>query len=235
MVIILKKIIYLIILLFLITGCTSDYELKITPNNIEETVNFTLKDNDYDKAILINRIFTISDIYYDDETEMGKHVINLLRTEQFQPTYLAEDFYTKKVEKNKINMSYTYKDDSYEGSNIFNFCFGDTYYDSTDEYYVLNGYNSFKCLLKDKMQFTITTDYRVINSNADKVIGNKYIWNFNRDNNMDHDLYIQISKNYKRKKLNIFPIIIIITIILLIIIYKIFIKDRKYFQKNNEI
>lgn len=230
-----KKNIYLVLILFLIAGCTSDYELKINPTSMEESINFTLKDNDYDKAILINQIFTVTDVYYDNDKEMGSHVIKVLKEEKFHPTYLTEDFYTKEINKDKINLSYTYKNDSYEGSNIFNFCFGDVYYDSTDDYYVLNGYNSFKCLLKDEMKFTITTDYRVINSNADKIIGNNYIWYFNKENNMDHDLYIQISKKYKQKKLDIFPIITVAVAILLLLSYKIFIKDKNHFQKNNEI
>ena len=51
MVVNMKKNIYLFLILFFITGCSSDYELKVNPTSMEESVNFTLKDNDYDKAI----------------------------------------------------------------------------------------------------------------------------------------------------------------------------------------
>ena len=44
-----------------------------------------------------------------------------------------------------------------------------------ENYYVIKGYNSFKCVFDKKTVVSIKTDYRVIDSNADKVRGNKYI------------------------------------------------------------
>jgi hypothetical protein len=243
-----KKLLLFCLTLLLLTGCSSDYELKVNKYSIEENINFTLKDNDYDKAILLNELFRISNIDYDDNQEMGKLVIDKIRNEKLNTGYnVDEDYinrinmngsYIKKVNNNKINLTYTYKDDSYNYSNTFNSCFGDTYYDSTDDYYVINGYNSFKCLIKDKMKVSIKSNYRVIDSNADKIRGNEYIWYFTKDNNIDHDLYIQVSKKIKsnNKNSNYFGLIAMTIILLSLIIYKLFIKkDKIGFNSNNDV
>lgn len=231
-----KKIVFLVLGCFLVTGCSSDYELKVNKYSMEENVEFTLKDDDYDKANLINGLFKISDINYDNENEMGRFVIDKLRNDKLSPGDNLEGFYNKEKRNNKISLSYIYKNDDYNSSYIFNNCFGDIYYDSTDDYYVINGYNSFKCLIKDKVSVSIKSDYRVIDNNADKIRGNEYIWYFDRKNNINHDLYIQISKEYMAPKSNYWGIIIFFVIIIGFVIYKFFIKkDSINFWKNNEV
>lgn len=231
-----KKILFLILTLGLLTGCGSDYELKVNKYSIEEKAQVKLKNNDYDKAVLLNEIFRVTNINYDDDTEMGKYVIDQLRNNKLSPGYNLDGNLNKKITNNKISLSYTYKNDEFSSSNIFNSCFKDTYYDSTDDYYIIKGYNSFKCMIKDKMQISIKSDYRVIDSNADKVKGNKYIWYFNRNNNTDHDLYIQISKKYMAPKPNYWGITFLLAIAIGFIIYKFFIKkDRINFRSNNEV
>ena len=72
--------------------------------------------------------------------------------------------------------------------------------------------------------------------NADKVIGNKYIWNFNRKNNLNHELYIQISKKYKAPKNHYWSLITLGIILTCLFIYRSFLrKDKRTFFKNNEV
>ena len=95
---------------------------------------------------------------------------------------------------------------------------------------------AFKCLVNDKESIAIQSDYRVVDHNADKVIGNKYIWNFDRKNNLNHELYIQISKKYKAPKNNYWSFIVLEIILIGMFIYKFFLKkDRKSIFKNNEV
>lgn len=231
-----KRIVGLLLVLLMVTGCSNDYKLKINPSSISEEINFSISDTDTEKAVLINELFRVTNINYENESDMGEYVIDRLRNDNLSVGYNIDDFYTKTVDGDDITLTYTYKDDSYDNSNVFNSCFGSTYFESTEDYYVINGYDQFKCLVKDKVKIVIETDYRVIDSNADKVRGNKYIWYFTEDNNLEHDLYIQVSKKYERKITNYFPLIMMIGIILGVIIYKFVIKKRGFkFNSNNDV
>lgn len=231
-----KKIVGLLLILVFVTGCSNDYTLKINPNSIEEEINFSIANGDIDKAILINELFRVTNIPYDDDIAMAGYVIDRLRNYDLSPGYDIDNFYTKSVDGDKIKLSYIYDEDNYGDSNVLNSCFGDVYFDSNEDYYVINGYNQFKCLVKDKVKVVIKTDYRVIDSNADKVSGDKYIWYFNGDNNLEHDLYIQVSKKYKRKKISYWPFYLMIGLIVGFVIYKFFIrKDRFSFISNNDV
>ena len=140
----------------------------------------------------------------------------------------------KNIQNNKIELSYLYKNDTFQHSYIFNTCFDDFYYNSTNDYYIINGSGSFKCLINKKVKIAIKSDYLVIDSNADKVNGNTYIWNFNTKNNLDHELYIQISKKYKAPKNNNNNLIVIIAILISgILFYKFIIKKEKITLNHN--
>lgn len=229
------KKIYLVLMLFFLTGCTNSYELEINKTSLSENIYFTLKPNDYSNAVLMKKIFNVGDKYYDDDRQMGEYVIDYLKTNSLHS--LEDNYYQKKIMDNRINLNYKYSKEEFPNSIVFNSCFGDTYYESTKNYYVIKGYNSFKCIFNKKTVVSIRTNYRVIDSNADKVYGNKYIWIFNNKNNLNHDLYIQISNKYRRKNGNYFPLIITVVaifIVLLVLIYK---KNGKIFRfkTNNDV
>lgn len=229
-----KKILPLLLLCIFITGCTPDYELKVNKYSIEDKATLNIKNNDYEKAILINELFQISNGEYTTDQEIGTKVINRLRTSNLSPGYKIDGFYTKDIQNNKIELSYLYKNDTFQNSYIFNTCFDDFYYNSTNDYYIINGSGSFKCLINKKVKIAIKSDYLVIDSNADKVNGNTYIWNFNTKNNLDHELYIQISKKYKAPKNNNNNLIVIIAILISgILFYKFIIKKEKITLNHN--
>lgn len=52
-----KRIIMLCFMCLLISGCHVDYELNVSNDAIEDKVYFTLKSDDYEKAIFINQLF----------------------------------------------------------------------------------------------------------------------------------------------------------------------------------
>ena len=55
----------------LISGCHADYELNVSNDAIEDKVYFTLKSDDYEKAIFINQLFQISNMQYTNDEEIG--------------------------------------------------------------------------------------------------------------------------------------------------------------------
>ena len=231
-----KRIIMLCFMCLLISGCHADYELNVSNDAIEDKVYFTLKSDDYEKAIFINQLFQISNMQYTNDEEIGKVVIDKLRNDTLIPGYNIDGAYVRKVKNDDISLSFLYQGDSFEHSYIFNNCFDNFIYDSNSNYYVIQGAGAFKCLVNDKESIAIQSDYQVINHNADKVVGNKYIWNFDRKNNLNHELYIQISKKYKAPKNNYWSFIVLGIILIGMFIYKFFLKkDRKSIFKNNEV
>lgn len=231
-----KRIIMLCFMCLLISGCHADYELSVSNDAIEDKVHFTLKSDDYEKAIFINQLFQLSNMQYTNDEEIGKVVIDKLRNDTLIPGYNIDGAYVRKVKNDDISLSFLYQGDSFERSYIFNNCFDSFIYDSNSNYYVIQGAGAFKCLVNDKEKIVIQSDYRVIDHNADQVIGNKYIWNFDRNNNLNHELYIQISKKYKAPKNNYWSFIVLGIILVGMFIYRFFLKkDRKSIFKNNEV
>lgn len=235
-----KKTLIYILIIFFITGCknenNSDYTLEIFPDRITETINLKLNDGNYEYANYLNDIFSISNITNNDKITKGKDVINKLKDNNLKATTINNNFFNKQINKNKITLSYDHEDNEYKNSIVFNSCFSKTYYDSTDNYYVIKGYDQFKCLYKDKIEVIIKTDHKVIDSNANKVKNNEYIWYFNEENYMNQDLYIQVSKTKLNEKNSFWKLYLIITIVIIYIIYKLF--DNvilRLLNKNNEI
>ena len=227
--------IYLLLILFLLTGCGNSYELEINKNSLTENVYFTLKPNDYSNAVLMKKIFNIGDKYYDDDRQMGEYVINYIKENDLQS--LDGKYYQKKIDGNQVSLNYTYSKEKFPDSIVFNSCFGDTYYEKTKNYYVIKGYNSFKCVFDKKTVVSIKTNYRVIDSNADKVRGNKYIWVFDSNNNLNHELYIQVSNKYRKEHGNYFPLIITVIAIFIVLLVSIYKRNGKIFKfrSNNDV
>lgn len=233
-----KKIIMLLLITFFITGCeiNSDYTLEILSDTIKESASVTLKENDYDKANYLNDVFSISTEYYDNENERGASIIKKIKTEELKATYDMSGSFDKTIKNDNITLNYNYNNDDYKVSKIFNYCFSETHYDSTDDYYAIKGYSQFKCLYKEEIKIVIKTDYRVIDSNADEINKNEYIWYFDEDNYMDHELYIQVSKQLKRKANNNWQMYVLIGIGIIFLIYKFFGKGNNFsIVKNNEV
>ena len=88
--------IYLLLILFLLTGCGNSYELEIDKNSLTESVYFTLKPNDYSNAVLMKKIFNIGDKYYDDDRQMGEYVINYIKEKHSELNDLYNKIYSKK-------------------------------------------------------------------------------------------------------------------------------------------
>lgn len=233
-----KKATILFLIIFFITGCgnNADYTLEIMPDTIKETTTITLKENDYNKANYLNDVFFISESNYNNEKESGSLIIQEIKTKDLNATYNSEDIFDKKIDNDKITLKFNYKKDTYETAKIFNSCFNKTYYDSTEEYYVIKGYDQFKCLYKDEIKIVINTKYKVIDSNADEIKQNKYIWYFNEENYLDHELHIQVSKQLKKKTGGNWKMYVLIVMGIIYIIYKILTKANPFFiGKNNEV
>lgn len=174
-----KKIIFLILSLFLLTGCTINYNLIIDNNEITEKI--TLIDENIE--ITDDTLNTIKDdygnyysIYYDSDPE-----------ECFEdncPTYIDNIFSASTV--------YTdyYK---YRESKAIKDFFGEikinqnkklvtiTATPKTELQNILKDVNYIKAPV-NQLNINIILPFKVTSSNADKVEENTYTWTYNKDN-----------------------------------------------------
>lgn len=214
-----KKTILLTIMTILLTGCTVNYDLKFNESTIEENITIIPETQ--------------------EEKENTKYFEN-------------RDFYSIIDQKNELMYEkQKNKDDSYEFKYTYNFeNFKNSRFTTCYDAYTLNNDNGiitlstskeFRCLTYDynnvdNIKINITTEYKVVDNNADEVNGNVYTWNINRDNSTNKPIKFSYNKKKKRKltlkefiEKNMVNIIIIASTLLLFILItlSIYIKNKR--------
>lgn len=203
-----KKNILFIILILLLCGCSATYNLEI-------------KDDNYNEEIVTSiPIDQLSD--YEELLDSSHYVKTTLNS---SIVYKSSD---ESDDENKVTKyTHSYSFDEYQTS-LNNKCFDNLKLDYDDNYYSLLGVG-FNCfgefdISADSYQINIKTDYNVLNNNADKVKGNTYTWNFNKDNYVGKTIVFQYSKAKVNPSITktIIPVVISFVIsILLIILFSI--------------
>lgn len=206
-----KKKIFLILLPLLLTGCTINYDLVINENNISETITGSVEKSEYEIK--------------DTDTSLNDFYV--LINEDVNPVITENDLYKKNIinTDNGIDYKYTYTyKKNYDKSRIINTCFENHIIDETEDYYNIKLSGQFYCLYSDKIDINVTSNYVVLENNADKVDGNKYKWTIDNYDNVNIALTISKSVKYeepvKAKVMSTFQIIgLIIFVVLTIITY----------------
>lgn len=234
----LKKSIIILTLLFL-TGCTTTYTLTIDKNNINEKIEVvdttsstrTVTDimNNYKKKFPVYDIEDVideDDLYqtYDNATYYNQ-TYNINGSDYhlyYEYTYPIDQY----IAANSINYSYDYKDIVYQNNKL------------KLETSSPNNYLKYRNIFTG-LTVNIITDYVVTNNNADNVIGNRYIWYFNKDNNYEKRINFEVDlsktqseidkeKEVKAKKNSLLiPVLIGALLAYVIIIFIIVTKKRK--------
>lgn len=178
-----KKILSLIILCFLLTGCTVNYNLEIEDNSFKETIT----------GNVLN-----SEIKIDDE-QTDVNTFNYLINEEQSP-FIRENnqLYNKTTNKNNngidYNYSFTYNELNITDSRILNTCFEDFKFEEKDNIYYLMTFGKFYCNYATETNINISTEYEVIVNNATKKKDNTYTWTINEENKDNFELYMTINK-----------------------------------------
>lgn len=213
-----RKYLLLILVLF-VTGCSAEYNLKISNNTFKETINFTVENE-------VNQQVTQGDIEQDDQ-------LTPFLEEKTSSLITNDKFYKKKVKNidnyTQVEMKYNYDEEEFKNSNSINLCFEYPDLDFSDNYYIhLQG--EFYCLYGDSIDIKIETNNKVYSNNADEVLGNVYIWHINQDNQDYVDIQIDIDKGISNSNILVIVVGILVFIGLCVITY-IFIQKRK--DKDN--
>ncbi len=192
-----KKILLIICLMFLLTGCTANYEL-------------TYKKGYFTEEITI----------YEDK-EVAKHEefpsITNIKANSNKVKINEDSYYTiehSTDEKNNIlKATYVYKDLSFDKSLVYNDCFSEkSFVDGDESVYIYLG-GEMTCEHLENATITFKTDKQVIKHNADKVKKGVYSW----DSIPTDGIVIEVSKKNISKDANMIPPVIRIIIIAILL------------------
>lgn len=215
-----KKILLLLITTFLLTGCQSTYEIKFTKDKIEDTIN----------------IYTDNNVVKNATTEQTKEFqTELGNWERGYEYYKRELYATDKRTGYKYTYNFNYQE--YDAMSQLRKCYEDFKFSYENNKIKLTTSDKFLCKNYyqdiDNMLITITSEYKIINSNADTQNNNTHTWTITKDNYKKTPIEFEIDKTQvyilpkKEQEIDILGILSCIIFFLLIIILIIKRKDKR--------
>lgn len=215
----------LILIIFMMCGCSAEVNLEISDNNIDESVDITFYQNAvYSKDIIKSSFRNYIPIYASDvivDAEIDQPFPDIKYYEKTE-TDLGNGYlfnYRYNFDINEYEEARTVKD----GFRNYNISVNDSNHTisiTTDN----NGLLYFDDYpLLEEVRVNIKTDYFVEENNADSVDGNIYTWVFNRDSNKSIDMLINtennVSNGYNLNIIdNLTPIVFVIVVVLVILL-----------------
>jgi len=230
------KYLLLVILVFMMCGCTAEVNLDISDDKIKESVNITFYQNAlYPKEIIKTSFRNYIPIYASDlivDTEADEPYPDIKYYEKTE-TDLGDGYL--------FNYKYNFNIDEYREARTIKDGFKsyNVSYDNTSNTLTLST-NSGRILyfddypLLEEVTVNIKTDYLVEENNADKVDSNTYTWVFDRDSNKNINMVIDTTETIKEidsRKSNNTMIIVSIVLVIGVILLLLFVK----YKKNNKI
>ena len=227
------KCLILVLLIFIMCGCTAEVNLDISDNKIKESVDITFYQNAlYPKDIIKSSFRNYIPVYAKNL------IVDTMPDEPLE----GINYYTKKETDlgngYKFNYSYDFNINEYgEARTVKNaFKSYNVSYNEDDNTISLSTDNEELLYFKDypeleEVKINIKTDYLVKENNADSINDNIYTWVFKKDEVKSINLLIDTSKvvnNINRTNITIIAsVILVIAFIFLLLILK--------NKKNNKI
>lgn len=236
-----KKLLNLILIILLITGCTVEYNIKITNDFIDETTsilnyekdkwdnNMYLYNGEKYKDMINEQLKTPAPVYKDSNINPYDPYNKVDGVEYYDQTLISNtDVYG-------IRYKYKIPIDKYNNSINARMCYSDFDIVYNQQYINISTSEEFKCFnyydMLDKIEVNVTTswDYEIVSSNADKEEDGKYTWIITKENASNKPIEISVKKvfNWRLILIIIVPILLVSTII--------YIGLRKKLSKNNQI
>ena len=230
-----KKILTLILLIFMVSGCSVEVNLDISDNKIKESNDITVLENAiYTKEILRTSFRDYIPIYASDL------IVDTVPDQPFSDVLYYNKNTTDLGNGYRFNYSYDFDIDKYGDARTIKDGFRDYSYSYRNDIISLSTDNEGLIYFNDyplleEVTVNIKTDYLVEENNADSVNGNTYTWVFNKDSKKSIDIVIDTSKSGDRV-LGIVNVSTVITIgvvigIVLVILVILLIRNKK----NNKI
>ena len=222
----------LILIIFMMCGCTAEVNLEISDSKIKESVDITFyQDAIYTKDIIKASFRNYILIYARDV------IVDAEEDRPFPNTKYYEKTETDLGNGYRFNYSYDFNINEYEEARTIKDGFR-SYNVSVDQD---NGNISISTdnngllyfddyPLLEEVRINIRTNYLVEENNADSVNGNTYTWIFDKDTKKSINMLINTSTNNNSANIGIenviFPIICIVLFVFVVLLI--------LFQKNNK-
>lgn len=185
-----KKIIILIVLITLLSGCTVEYNVTINDTNFSESTRIitdTSKNplEEYHEVTLqdyfdLNQNTYYEPVYFNSDTEDYPYIEYQEGVEYYEISpYKHENL-------QGINLNYNFQPSQYYRSSIIKKAYKEFNTQLNDDIYSLRTSN--KCVafenypLLETIVINVTIDYEIISSNADSINGNVHTWVITKDN-----------------------------------------------------
>lgn len=184
------KYILLFTLLFLVSGCSVNYNLTVDENyNFIENVSFQAENQE--ESVSIQENSWPVKVHYDDP-EIGENPEKIEGVEYYQDSILLQNgFYQR-------NLNYSHSISSFRQSHLINSCYEHFYVNESNSSITLSTSSKFLCMEEfpelSNVRVSVTLSQPVLSSNADEVSGNQYIWNINSMNFNQRGLILSFSK-----------------------------------------
>lgn len=241
-----KRILILMIILLLTTGCTCEYNLTIEENSYKEEI-----------IIIGSTSDEISSFNNKWEIPINKEEYNNINLEPDSNGGFTGEIYNYKLNNSRLTFNYNFNRSQYINSTAVSNCYDMLTITNSNNRTVISTSSNNKCFENhpplNNIKIRIKVDKPVISNNADSINGNTYIWNINKSNANEKSINLILgnqnnesnensnpnnsNNNINKNNNNIFDryILYIFIAILVIIIYfgyKWFINMK---DKNNDI
>ena len=177
-----KKLIGLVVMLLVLTGCSIKYEVDL--DQVTNNENILVTANDETEMEDINYIYTWPRTAFYDSVTVSEGPVKLPEVE----------YYDALLSVSSVNLKYSFPKGDYARSNAINICYDRFSYEeqsdlirllSSVKNYCFEDYPSLTSL-----QIVVKTSRKVTEHNADSVVGNQYRWDINRDNFENKPIYL---------------------------------------------
>ena len=219
-----KKKLFLLLILFLISGCSVNYDLIIDNDSISEDVYIKIPmsevtDDRYEKQINYPmRVYGGKDYNYNQE--------------------ISDD-----EENHFVNYSYKHDIDNYKKSLFISMCYDSGGITVDNDTIAISTSNVFRCIAMDdgfrakNVDVNIKTKLKVLENNADEIKGNTYTWHMNEYEYSAKPIKLTIQKNktviQKIDRASNLGIFVVISFLLFVgILIYLFVKIKH--KKNSE-
>ena len=190
------KTVVLIFSVFILSGCTATYDLVLNEDG-------DLQDKLVIKSDMLSS--TNTSLYTKHPMPTSLDVGCVLDYDTYDLENAEEkqeniDYYDVKYDNDNKMLSFESKNsiDLYQNTRIANLLFNNIHVNNYNDMISIYGYNGLIAFLSypelEQVIVNIKTLGNVVSHNADKVIGNKYTWYFDKNTSDTKDLYLEIKK-----------------------------------------
>ena len=219
-----KKLILIICLVFLMTGCDVSYELKINADEtFDEKTTFSF----------LNQDMTVDDLSVYIKTNQP------ISNDRYEAKYYDSHIYTNGI-YNYLIYDYVHDINSFRKSTFVDTCYPNMKITETDDEIRIESGKGFRCLnpdnglITDHVDIAIVSELEVLENNADEVNDNTYSWTVNESNVQDKEVNLVLKRNKKNSMdINYFLIFGIIGVLIVILGIGLFLISKN--RQNNDI